>query len=418
MFGKHKESGFAFFQLANSVIVLDEIQSYNNRIWSEIINFLKGFAKVLNIKIIIMSATLPNLDVLSNDKIAAIRLIADRNKYFMHPLFKDRVVLRYDLLEVADVVNELSNRIYNMLVEKKKILVEFITKKTAIEFYKNFVQIENVVSSGFKIELITGDDSSYERERILTELEESEAETPFLLIATQVIEAGVDIKNIDIGFKDISKLDSEEQFMGRVNRSSKKRGIVYFFDYDNAKGIYKNDVRINNELTLKSEDMRRVLKEKRFNDYYEKVLKNIKKQNESTVLEKNIDEFFYQVGMLNIPLISERMKLIEDNDWSCSVFINKIVRLENSTELVGREVWNEYKQLLLNKGNYEYAEWRIKLSMIKSKMGHFIYQVNKKSSFPFSEQMGEIFYIEDGDQYFEGGKFIREKLESQVGIFI
>ena len=418
MFGKHKESGFAFFQLANSVIVLDEIQSYNNRIWSEIINFLKVFAKVLNIKIIIMSATLPNLDILSNDKIAAVRLIADRNKYFMHPLFKDRVALRYDLLEVEDVVNELSNRIYDMLVEGNKILVEFITKKTAIEFYKNFTQLEKVVSSGFKIELITGDDSSYERERILTELEESEAETPFLLITTQVIEAGVDIKNIDIGFKDISKLDSEEQFMGRVNRSSKKKGVVYFFDYDNAKGIYKNDVRINNELTLKSEDMRRVLKEKRFNDYYEKVLKNIKKQNESTVLEKNIDEFFYQVGMLNIPLISERMKLIEDNDWSCSVFINKIVRLENSTELVGREVWNEYKQLLLNKGNYEYAEWRIKLSMIKSKMGHFIYQVNKKSSFPFSEQMGEIFYIEDGDQYFEGGKFIREKLESQVGIFI
>lgn len=37
-----------------------------------------------------------------------------------------------------------------------------------------------------------------------------------ILVATQVIEAGVDI-DMDIGYKDCSKLDSEEQFMGRIN---------------------------------------------------------------------------------------------------------------------------------------------------------------------------------------------------------
>ncbi len=38
-----------------------------------------------------------------------------------------------------------------------------------------------------------------------------------ILVATQVVEAGIDI-DMDIGYKDISKLDSEEQFMGRINR--------------------------------------------------------------------------------------------------------------------------------------------------------------------------------------------------------
>ncbi|ETJ29680.1 Crispr-associated helicase Cas3, partial [human gut metagenome] len=42
MFGENKEDAFAFHQLANSVIVLDEIQSYKNTIWTEIISFLKG----------------------------------------------------------------------------------------------------------------------------------------------------------------------------------------------------------------------------------------------------------------------------------------------------------------------------------------------------------------------------------------
>lgn len=43
-----------------------------------------------------------------------------------------------------------------------------------------------------------------------------------VLVATQVIEAGVDI-DMDIGYKDISRLDSEEQFMGRINRSGKRQ---------------------------------------------------------------------------------------------------------------------------------------------------------------------------------------------------
>ena len=56
---------------------------------------------------------------------------------------------------------------------------------------------------------------------------------------------------MDIGYKNISKLDSEEQFLGRINRSCKKSGIAYFFEVDEARSIYKNDVRLSKSLTLK-----------------------------------------------------------------------------------------------------------------------------------------------------------------------
>ncbi len=36
---------------------------------------------------------------------------------------------------------------------------------------------------------------------------------------------------MDIGYKDISRLDSEEQFMGRVNRSAKRKGMVIFLRF-------------------------------------------------------------------------------------------------------------------------------------------------------------------------------------------
>ena len=68
LFGAGREDAFSFHQLMNSVVVLDEIQSYKNSIWSEIIVFLKAFARMLHMKVIIMSATLPNLDILSRNR--------------------------------------------------------------------------------------------------------------------------------------------------------------------------------------------------------------------------------------------------------------------------------------------------------------------------------------------------------------
>lgn len=416
LFGINKESGFAFYQICNSVIVLDEIQSYKNTIWSEIIMFLKEFSKILNIKVIIMSATLPNLDLLTDNHKEAVKLIGNREKYFNHPLFKDRVVINYELLNISDVFEELHKRICSYLELGKKVLVEFITKKTAIKFYR--YMIENINKKGIKIELMTGDDSIAERARIISEIDGSIEGQAFLLISTQVLEAGVDLENMDIGFKDISKLDSEEQFMGRINRSNKKDGIVYFFNCDNAKAIYKNDARLNYELTLISEDMRLILKEKKFDDYYRKVLEMIRQRNDSASIDKNINEFFRQVMKLNAKQISDRMRLIDDDEWCCTVFLNRKITLTTGESLEGEKIWNDYKQLMLNRDNYSYAEWRVKLSIVKSKMTYFTYQINKNSSFPYTEQLGEMFYIHDADQYFEGDKFLREKLESQIGILI
>ena len=87
-----KEDVFAFHQLCNSVIVLDEIQSYKNALWSEIITFLKGYAKLLNMKIIIMSATLPNLEALTDDKEDAVNLIPQKESYFKHPVFAEILI--------------------------------------------------------------------------------------------------------------------------------------------------------------------------------------------------------------------------------------------------------------------------------------------------------------------------------------
>ena len=54
---------------------------------------------MLHVKIIIMSATLPNLEMLTDNQTKTIRLIKEREKYFKHPKFAERVVADYELLD-------------------------------------------------------------------------------------------------------------------------------------------------------------------------------------------------------------------------------------------------------------------------------------------------------------------------------
>lgn len=136
MFGNNRESSFGFCQLANSVIVLDEIQNYRINIWNEIIIFLKQYAKILNLKIIIMSATLPNLEILALNDDKSIQLISNKEKYYQDKLFKNRVKLDYHLLNVNDVEEKLFNEICKQSKSKKRIMIEFICRKTADKFYQ------------------------------------------------------------------------------------------------------------------------------------------------------------------------------------------------------------------------------------------------------------------------------------------
>jgi CRISPR-associated endonuclease/helicase Cas3 len=411
MFNSSKESSFGFHQLANSVIVLDEIQSYKNIIWTEIISFLKGFAKILNMKVIIMSATLPNLNLLTTNSESAVNLIRDREKYFSNPLFKERVIISYELMESKDIVQDLYSHIKKDGTGKN-VLIEFIKKKSAYEFYK-ILTLDKEIST--RVELMTGDDNSIERARILKRV--SESTKGIILVATQVIEAGVDI-DMDIGYKDISKLDSDEQFMGRINRSCKKSGKVYFFNYDDTSKIYREDVRVSSEFSLIDQNMRSILQNKDFYNYYLPVLRIIKSRYNDSLSGTNIDEFFKEtVGNLDFKSVEVRMRLIEDNKWSMSVYLARVLEKNDGTYIDGAEVWKKYRNILSD-NKMDYAEKQVKLSNVRSKMNNFIYEVLKNENFCYTDKVGELYYVEDGEKYFDNGKLNKERFQSGIGDFL
>ena len=299
--------------------------------------------------------------------------------------------------------------------EKKKILVEFISKKTAFQFYSSLVEQIQTDEQGVEVLLLSGDDNAIERKRILQKIKMAENKT-IILVATQVIEAGVDI-DMDLGFKDTSILDSEEQFLGRINRSCFRAGIAYFFHWDQVRSIYHGDVRNNAEFTLQNDSMKQILKEKNFSSYYSEIVNCItEKFNESADDKYNINKFLEDsVSKVNLLKVEERMKLIKDDDRTYTVCLART--LQDGVNIYnGAELWKEYKQLLQNV-TMEYAEKQIKLSIVMSQLNYFLYKVRNINNLAYNDRVGDLLYVEDGEKYFLNGKLDREMLEGKGDIF-
>lgn len=427
LFGTGREINLPFLQLCNSVIIIDEIQSYKNTLWPETVRFLTEYSQLLNMKIIIMSATLPKLDKLIEDEDANfIELIEDKNIYYQNTLFKERVILNFDLLKSDKIEDEEIIKLVEGIFAERgeaRVIIEFITKKTARHFYEIF---KERFDGERKVLEVTGDDSTYSRSKVIRQINEVDKDGTYinkdiLIIATQVIEAGIDI-DMDIGLKDISMLDSEEQFLGRINRSCKKSNCyAYFFNYDNANKIYKEDYRL--EKNLLDETYQNYLVAKDFDHFYELCFKRLgEKKNEYN--RENMVAFFNEdVGKLNFTEVEKRMKLIDQENYQ--IFLAHKIKLDSGEILDGERVWQEYIKLLKD-NSMDYAEKRIKLSQLSQMISYFTFNFldfdDKYDRRPkyFSENIGRIYYIENGEEFLTNdGKFDRMKYLKKTGdIFI
>ena len=402
LFGTNKEQVFPLIKLCNSVIIIDEIQSYKNQIWPEIIIFLSKYAELLNMRIIIMSATLPRIDkVFTADNIYA-DLLRESSRYYGHPIFRNRVKIDTSLLEFDDIsLYYLAEHVLNN--RTNKVLVEFITKTGARDFYNIIKEIveENIEEyKNIDIYELSGDDCSLVRKDIIAKTKE---DSPIILIATQVIEAGIDI-DMDIGYKEVSLPDSEEQFMGRINRSCLKRGCVaYFFNKTRPEMIYKGDCRVN--YTINNESILKSLIIKDFSAIYRYILEDLKmKRDQKNSL--NIKRSISLCQTLDFEELKKKMQLISP---TMQIYIPYVLETENDEKIDGYEIWNNYKSICL--APYDYAEKKVRLSEIRSKMEPFIFNITNSGDEAIGlqlEEFGGIYFVEDGEQFIEEGKFNRK----------
>lgn len=367
---KRKHIG-KLYNIENSVIVLDEIQYLKNTLWNEIITMLDLYAEIFNIKFILMSATLPKLDKLLKDDKNINYLIKDPKKYFTNPIFKDRVKINYDLLQKGKIDYDILKDFLNKIIKKdQKVLIEFIRKKDAESFYK-ILDIKN-----YEIKILTGDDSLKKRDDIIKNFDKNQ-----ILISTQILESGLDIDS-DLGFKDISALENEEQFMGRINRNNlKKDSTIYFFDMFDERKIYKD---LDKNLTLKNKDRKKDLLNKDFTNYF-----NIKINKAKIRKNLTYKDFLKDLKENNFENIKKHMVLIDSYD--------KI-----NLYLGNKELWDEYKNLFFDK-SLKYSEKKIKLFNKRIKLNENVFEISKnnfkKYIKSFDDKIGDIYFIEDYEKY-------------------
>ena len=402
-FGTGKEKNYSLYNYVNSVVILDEIQSYSNNIWYEMVEMFDKYAKLLNIKFIIMSATLPRLDKLLNKNISNFcQLISDTKKYYENKIFGKRVILNYELLDKKISIELLMSEILKH--KNKKVLIEFIKKDSAEELYQ---KLKNKSDNTY---IITGDDNKYSRQKIIKKAKECKE---MFLVATQTIEAGVDI-DMDVGFKDISFLDSEEQFIGRINRSNKKKNCVaYFFNLDDVNIIYKKDKRL--EYNLNKNESRRWIENKRFDLFYDKILERIKEES-SKYTSENIEEFRKYCRTINYKKVEEKMQLIKTN--SIDIFINYTIKIDWQ-EVNGKDIFRKYIEIYEDR-NISYSERKVKLSQIAEKLNLFVYSLPINSIQQIEgEKICGMYYVEEGKKYIKDGRFNRGKyIEEGEGLFL
>lgn len=401
-----KDKNYILHKLSNSVVILDELQSYDPAEWDKVNYLLQHYSETLNITFVLMSATLPKISRLLFGKNMEqidpfIYLVENKHNYFNNPNFHSRIKFRFDYKEQWEFNNENLARIVKKHSEdyfnknrSVRTIVEFITKNSAQSFLESIY--ENLSFESYQIFIITGTTLEPRRREIIEYLKSKrETHSKILIIATQVVEAGLDI-DMDIGFKDMSIIDSEEQFAGRINRNATKQNCeVFLFKSNKARYVYEDDIRFKEQKNLSNESIKEILNNKDLDDYYSLVLDNINTYNKS-IFAENLNSFLNQIKNLNFSKVQKEFQLIKSDTFSIFVPLNITKEFFTDAELnflssfsksftnlhdiSGIYIWDIYSDLIHNE-NISFLDKKANLKILSSLLSKFTFSVWKNQNF-------------------------------------
>ncbi|MCX6677884.1 MAG: CRISPR-associated helicase Cas3' [Methanothrix sp.] len=372
-----------FNKLANSIIILDEVQAVPHQYWQLIHDATKMLCEKFNSYVIFVTATQP---LIFDEAIGEIKEITQNKEEYFKGLDRIELIPR---IETALTLEEFKALLEKDLTDnpKKDFLIVLNTISSANDVYKFIKGL--VLENTEKFYLSTNVIPKERLERIRTIKGSSEkgvqnesSRKRKVIVSTQLIEAGVDI-DADRVYRDFAPMDSINQVAGRCNRNSAKadKGTVSIFILkDDRKEFYKYIY--DPFLMSKTLD----------------ILKPIKGSiRESTILELN-NKYFKAVkrGMgdekskenlaclsqLAFQDLSKKFKLIEEDYPKVNVFV------ELDKEAV--EIWKKYQDLRMEKDIKERI--RKKLA-IRKEFSEYVISAPEKYAHSLVAEDSEMGYI-------------------------
>lgn len=402
--GISKDDNYIFHRLANSIVIIDEIQTYSPDFWSRIVYLLDMYAKNFNIKFIVMSATLPKIGKIIDSQFSFLVSKENKSQYFQNPNFADRVIINTNVINI-DKPEEIYQKLedesitYQNLettkLKKVKTIIEFITKKGADEFYK-FAKEKNMIFD--EIFILSGTILEPRRKEIIDFIKNVHDKN-ILLVTTQVVEAGVDI-DMDIGFKEKSLVDSDEQLAGRINRNSSKEGnklFLFSIGKGNENFVYKTDKRKGISAIYQEDGKdKNILETKDFDKFYSQILDKIIDNNEKTFME-NLNTYINHLK--NLRFRESHIKLIDMQSVSVFVPHNTMAEL----------YWNAYEKAILN-NEKDLIDKKIDIKRLSAKISKYTFSLADypNSGIEYLKAYGKekygYLYLKEWDAESEGKK--------------
>lgn len=382
-----------FVHLANSVILLDEIQTIPYEYWETIRETFKILGETFNIYFILISATQPLIFTPNED---IIELVPDYKKYF-HFFNRTKLIIRGKIsfedfkLELVEYINQNPGKNILVIVNTKNVARE------TFEFVCGEMDTENI-DTYFLTTLIT----PFERKNIIKLIKQKSGKQK-VIISTQLVEAGVDI-SVNTVFRQLSPIDSIIQAAGRANRYNEKDEVaeVFVFDIDDKRKssnfIYGNDLLIKTENVLK--DLHQV-EEKNYIQLIEKYFTEVRKQSDNTsqpILKaiKNLD-----FGQVDFELIENRK--------TESVYIQLNER--------AKEIWEKYVEIY-SKKDLKSWEREAEFSSIKSEFYDFVINVPipfDSTQIDFDSEKRFNFYVSEFESPSRNYHYTNSNFSQNVG---
>lgn len=305
--------------IVNSVVILDEVQTLPTDFLQPIVDALKAYQKMFGVSVLFTTASQPVLSGLIEGanptaNFEGIDHITEiiPNEFALH-----------DKLRRVKLVIDNTGKTYDEIAAKvamyDKVLCIVNTRKDAKELY------ERLPNEGVKLHLSRMMCPAHISETIgkIKTLLKDESQPIVRVVATQLVEAGVDI-DFPVVFRQEAGLDSVLQAAGRCNREGKQIvGNTFVFSLSAEKRMPFGSMAAANNARLNLPAYSDWFAPSAMKDYFFQLY-----SRKSTFDKKGIKCYLYNLNELCFETASKAFKLIDDDG------INVIVNWKYSMELV------------------------------------------------------------------------------------
>ena len=221
------------FEWTNGYLIFDEIHAYDAKTFAQIKVLLEFATKYLNVKVIVMTATLPQFLRKEIELAIGVFTPINADQKLFYAFKRHQVVLKDGLLE-----NNLDIIKADLKVGKKVLVV----CNTVAQSQKIFAELKNDVNKSVLLHgSFNGTDRNKHEQTLLLSEKSTEIGDVNLLVGTQAIEVSLDI-DFDVIYTEPAPIDALLQRFGRVNRKRGK-GIskCYVFKENNKSDFHIYD---------------------------------------------------------------------------------------------------------------------------------------------------------------------------------